>query len=323
MTTTPNPLANVKIGIGLPTLGERDTLGNLDAVGAARHVEALGLDFVDAADLIVGDGTPTLEVTVALAAAAAVTKRVRIGFGVLALPLRPVAWVAAQVQALQHISGNRVLLGVGSGGLPGSPFWRAVGIPGQERGRRTDAALAVLPQLIAGEPTRLADQPGQPVVTLAPAAPVPPILVGGNAEVAIRRAATYGDGWYPSQIAPHTLAVGAAKLRELATDRGRAAPAVHVGGLTIQSDQESVRAARAARASFVRGLPGDHGISPEEAMATVTASPEEAAEQFAAYAGAGAGAGADSISISPGIGSVGQEWMRQCELVAHARAMLA
>jgi hypothetical protein len=54
-------------------------------------------------------------------------------------------------------------------------------------------------------------------------------------------------------------------------------------------------------------------------MATVTASPEEAAEQFAAYAGAGA----DSISISPGIGSVGQEWMRQCELVAHARAMLA
>ena len=78
MITTPNPLANVKIGIGLPTLGERDTLGNLDAVGAARHVEALGLDFVDAADLIVGDGTPTLEVTVALAAAAAVTERVRI-----------------------------------------------------------------------------------------------------------------------------------------------------------------------------------------------------------------------------------------------------
>jgi alkanesulfonate monooxygenase SsuD/methylene tetrahydromethanopterin reductase-like flavin-dependent oxidoreductase (luciferase family) len=302
----------------LPTLGERGMPGTLDAAGAARHVEALGLDFVDAADLIIGDGTPTLEITVALAAAAAVTERVGIGFGVLALPLRPVAWVAAQVQALQHISGNRVLLGVGSGGLPGSPFWRAVGVPGRQRGRRTDAALAVLPQLIAGEPTRLIDQPGQPVVTLAPGAPVPPILVGGNAEAAIRRAVTYGDGWYPSQIAPHTLAAGAARLCQLAADRRRAVPAVHVGGLTIQSDPESVRAARAARASFVGGLPGEHGISPEEAMATVIASPAEAAERFAAYAAAGA----TSISISPGIGSVGKQWMRQCELVAEARAML-
>lgn len=53
-------------------------------------------------------------------------------------------------------------------------------------------------------------------------------------------------------------------------------------------------------------------------MAMVTTSPAEAAERFAAYAEAGA----DSISISPGIGSVGEEWMRQCELVAEARAML-
>jgi alkanesulfonate monooxygenase SsuD/methylene tetrahydromethanopterin reductase-like flavin-dependent oxidoreductase (luciferase family) len=316
MTSTPHPL--IKIGIGLPTLGERGTPGTLDAAGPARHVEALGFDFLDAADLIIGDGTPTLEVTVALAAAAAVTERVGIGFGVLALPLRPVVWLATQVQALQHISGNRVLLGVGSGGLPGSPFWQAVGVEGNKRGRRTDAALAVLPRLIAGEPTRLAHQPGQPIVTLAPAAPVPPILVGGNSETAIHRAATYGDGWYPSQITPAALAAGAAKLRQLAADHGRPAPSVHVGGLTIQTDPESVRTARAARESFFRSLPGNHGISTEDAMAMVTASPAEAAERFAAYAAAGA----DSISISPGIGSVGQGWMRQVELVAEARAML-
>jgi alkanesulfonate monooxygenase SsuD/methylene tetrahydromethanopterin reductase-like flavin-dependent oxidoreductase (luciferase family) len=318
VTGTPAPLLNLQIGIGLPTLGERGKPGTLDAAGAARHVEALGLDFVDAADLVIGDGTPTLEVTVALAAAAAVTERVGIGYGVLALPLRPVVWVAAQVQALQHISGNRVLLGVGSGGLPGSPIWHAAGVGGRDRGRRTDAALAVLPGLIAGEPTRLADLPGRPVVTLAPAAPVPPILVGGNSEAAIRRAATYGDGWYPSQITPAALAAGAARLRQLAADHGRPAPAVHVGGLTIHTDPESVRAARAARESFVRSLPGDHGISPDDAMAMVTTSPSEAADRFVAYAAAGA----SSISISPGIGSVGQEWRRQCELVAEARAML-
>jgi hypothetical protein len=114
------------------------------------------------------------------------------------------------------------------------------------------------------------------------------------------------------------LATGAAKLRQLAADRGRPAPAIYVGGLTIQTDPESVRAARTARAAFGRDLPGDHGITPQDVMAMVTASPSEAAERFAAYAAAGA----TSVSVSPGIGSVGQEWLRQIELVAEARAML-
>jgi alkanesulfonate monooxygenase SsuD/methylene tetrahydromethanopterin reductase-like flavin-dependent oxidoreductase (luciferase family) len=308
-----------EVGIGLPTLGTSDGSGDLDVVAAARQAEALGFDSVDAADLIAGDGTPALEAAVALATAAAVTKRIMIGFGALSLPLRPVVWVAAQVQALQHLSGNRLVLGVGVGGLPDSPFWRAVGVPGRERGRRTDAALAVLPRLIAGEPTRLMEQPGQPVVTLAPPAPVPPILVGGNSRAAIRRAATYGDGWIPSQIAPDALAAGIAELRELTAERGRPAPVVHVGGLTIETDMELVRAARAERASFVGSLPGDHGLSAEAAMAMVTASPAEAAERFAAYAAAGA----DGVSVSPGLGWAGERWMRLSELVAEARASLA
>jgi alkanesulfonate monooxygenase SsuD/methylene tetrahydromethanopterin reductase-like flavin-dependent oxidoreductase (luciferase family) len=316
--SSPSPPRALEIGIGLPTFGNRGGPEHLDVGAAARHAEALGLDSVLVADLIIGDGSPALEATVALAAAAASTKRVSLGFGVLALPLRPVAWLASQVQALQHLSGNRVLLGVGSGGLPGTPFWQAVGVPEKDRGRRTDAALRVLARLIAGEPTRLEDQPGQPVVTLAPAAPVPPILVGGNSETAIRRAAAYGDGWFPSQIAPGTLAVGVARLRELAAERGRLAPAVHVGGLTILDGEDSVAAARATRAAFVRDLPGDHGISPDEAMAMVTVSPAEAAERMAAYAEAGA----DSIGISPGPGSVGQAWMRVCERVAQARDLL-
>jgi alkanesulfonate monooxygenase SsuD/methylene tetrahydromethanopterin reductase-like flavin-dependent oxidoreductase (luciferase family) len=175
---------------------------------------------------------------------------------------------------------------------------------GRERGRRTDAALAVLARLIAGEPTRLADLPGQPVVTLAPAAPVPPILVGGNSEAALRRAAAYGDGWFPSQITPAALAAGAAKLRQLAADRGRPAPAVYVGGLTIQTDPESVRAARTARAAFVRDLPGDHGITSQDAMAMVAASPSEAAERFAATAPPG------SVDVRRGCSAapVGRGW---------------
>src|SRR5947207_2030588 len=98
-----SPPGGPTIGIGLPTLGGGG-LG-VEVAEAARHAEALGLDYVTAADLIVGDGTPGLEVVVALTAAAACTTRIGIGFGVLSLPLRPIAWIAAQIQALQHISG--------------------------------------------------------------------------------------------------------------------------------------------------------------------------------------------------------------------------
>jgi alkanesulfonate monooxygenase SsuD/methylene tetrahydromethanopterin reductase-like flavin-dependent oxidoreductase (luciferase family) len=318
-TTTSSPGSRLKIGIGLPTLGPSGSPTSMDIGAAAQHVETLGFDSVLAADLMIGDGTPALEATVALTAAALATERVSIGFGVLALPLRPVVWLAAQVQGLQHLSNDRVLLGVGSGGMPNAPFWSAVGVDARARGRLTDAALKVLPSLIAGEPTRLEEQPGQPTVTLTPAAPTPPILVGGNSVAAIRRAAAYGDGWFPSQIAPDTLASGVAKLREFAAERGRPAPVVHVGGLTILSEDESVSAARAARASFVRALPGEHGIYADEAMATVTASPAEAAEHMAAYAAAGAA----SIGISPGIDSIGENWIRQCDRVAEARALLS
>lgn len=307
------------LGIGLPVLGEGGTSGGIDVTSAARRAEALGLDSVWAADLILGDGTPGLEAVVALTAAAAVTERIGLGFGVLSLPLRPVAWVAAQVQALQHLSRNRVRLGVGSGGMPGSPFWRAVGVPARERGRRTDAALAALAGLIAGEPTRLGQRPEEVEITLAPRAPVPPILVGGNSDAAINRAAHYGDGWLPSQIGPRTLAAGVAKLRRRAAEHQRPAPAVYVGGLVIHTDDASVRAARAAHESFARNLPGEHGITVEEAAGTVTGSPAEAAERIAEYVSAGA----DGVIVSPDVDSAGAQWLRQCELVAETRSLLA
>jgi alkanesulfonate monooxygenase SsuD/methylene tetrahydromethanopterin reductase-like flavin-dependent oxidoreductase (luciferase family) len=311
-------LQHIKVGVGLPTLATPGTSGDDGLVAAARHAETLGFDSVFAADLIIGDGSPALDAVVAVATAGTATERIAIGFGVLSLPLRPVAWLASQVQALQHVCGNRVLLGVGAGGTPDAPFWRAVGVSARERGQRTDAALKVLAPLIAGEPTRLEDQPGQPTVSLAPGAPVPPILVGGNSQLAIRRAARYGDGWFPSQIGPDTLAAGVATLAALAADCGRPTPAVHVGGLSIVDDQEDLDEARAQRRSFVEGLPGNHGISSQEAMATVTSSPAEAAERMAAYSAAGA----DQIVFSPSLGSGGRKWLGLCDRIAEARALI-
>jgi alkanesulfonate monooxygenase SsuD/methylene tetrahydromethanopterin reductase-like flavin-dependent oxidoreductase (luciferase family) len=174
-------MARVEIGVGLPTSGDLGPPGAYELVAQARHAERVGLDSVSVSDVLVGDGTPAVESIVAAAAVAVATERVLIELGVLVLPTRQVAWLGAQIAALQHVSGNRIVLGVGIGGFPDSPFWRAVGGPAKGRGQLVERMLTVLPQLIAGEPTTLDDGWSRPTVTLAPPAPVPLLLVGGHA----------------------------------------------------------------------------------------------------------------------------------------------
>lgn len=86
----------------------------MDGVGGiashARHAEDVGLESVWVGDHLI-PLSPVLESTLVLATAAAATERVEIGFGVLILALRPVTWAAKQVATLQHLSGDRVLLG--------------------------------------------------------------------------------------------------------------------------------------------------------------------------------------------------------------------
>lgn len=305
-------MTDLQIGIALPVIQDLDTLDGVGGVAAAaRHVEQVGLDHVGIADLVVGDGTPALDAVVAAAAVATATERVGVEFGVLALPLRPVAQLASQLATLQYVSGGRLTVGVGVGGFPGTPYWQALDVRASERGRRTDAALHVLPRLVAGDATRLGHPSGGPVVTLAPPAAVPPILVGGSSDAAIRRAATRADGWSPSLLAPDELAAGTRTLRELAAAGGRATPTVHYGTHAILAEGP---AARQAREEFVAGL-AEHGIPPDRAETIpLTGRPAQVAERLAAYAAAGA----DALTLALD----GGDWQRQCELVATARALL-
>jgi alkanesulfonate monooxygenase SsuD/methylene tetrahydromethanopterin reductase-like flavin-dependent oxidoreductase (luciferase family) len=295
-----------KIGITLPADGR---LGHGGVTAVARRAEELGFESVWTPDVLTGDGEPALEAIVALTAAAAVTERVGIGFCTLVLPARPLPLTAAQLQALQQVSGNRLLLGIGSGGFPDSQFWRASGIPAAGRGRRTDVALDALPGLIGGEKVELDGTP----ITLAPGAPVPPVLVGGNSDVALRRTVRHGDGWFPSQIGPAELADRIATLRALAAGHGRPTPGVTVGGHVIFGTGE---AAATARRALTAHLLEAFGKSSEQAAAAPMpgGSAAELAERFAAYREAGA----DRIVTGP----EHQDWERQLDLIAEARALL-
>lgn len=101
---------SIEIGVILPTSTPdpaRPILG--DVRESARFADEAGLDSVWSTDHVIASA-PMLDSTVVLATAAAVTGRVKIGFGVMLLALRPVAWAAKQISTLQYVSGERVLL---------------------------------------------------------------------------------------------------------------------------------------------------------------------------------------------------------------------
>ncbi|GAA2210319.1 hypothetical protein GCM10009850_057780 [Nonomuraea monospora] len=158
-------MTSFEIGVILPGIAVQRRDG-LTPAQAAAHAEAAGLDGVWHGDHLAVGG-PVLDAPIVLATAAAATSRVRIGTSVFIPAIRPLAWAAKQVATLQYVSGERLVLGVGSGGGPAQ--WAAAGVPYEERGRRTDAALELLPRLLAGEAVVLPDTAVQQPVRPAPA----------------------------------------------------------------------------------------------------------------------------------------------------------
>ncbi len=303
-------MAFPEIGVFMPSMSPPDQLpGEIRA--AARHAEDLGLESVWVVDqLIAGSGIPFLDSTIALATAAAVTTRVRLGFGVLILPLHPVVWVAKQVQSLQHVSANRVILGVGAGGDRHEQSWTAAGVPRRERGRRTDAALRVLPSLIAGQPTVLEDRPATPPVRLAPAATVPPIIVGGMSQAAMIRAVDHADGWFLLPAPPPRVAEAKLRLAELAAQRGRRTPSITASIMIALEGDPSLPNKYDLRRRLT-DPDGMFGIPPDLIPTMLMeARPDDLASQFAEYAAAGA----TRMVVTVAAG----DWFRQTELLAEA-----
>jgi alkanesulfonate monooxygenase SsuD/methylene tetrahydromethanopterin reductase-like flavin-dependent oxidoreductase (luciferase family) len=320
------------IGVFLPTSTAPGTPPG-DVAAAARHAEEAGLESVWAIDqLVAGTGAPILDAGLALAAAAAATARVRLGFGVMILPLRPVAWAAKQVATLQHLSGDRALLGVGVGGDRHDLSWEAAGVPRRERGTRTDAALRVLPGLIAGKPTTLGDPgggavpgdngPGEgtgpgdggPTVQLSPPATVPPILVGGMSRAAMARTAAHGDGWFTMPVPPAELSAAKAQVAELAAAQGRPAPSTTGSLLTVLDGDPAVP----GDDELTRVLTDPDGVygMPAEAVdeVVVRGGPATVAAELAALGEAGA----DRVVVSLAAG----DWYRQVELLGEAQRLL-
>jgi probable F420-dependent oxidoreductase len=141
------------------------------------------------------DDVPFLEVFIAMAAIAAVTSRIRITTSVVKLAVRQPAIVAKQLSSLAVLSNNRIGFGVGIS--PWQEDFAACQIPWEKRGQRMDEMIEIIRGLMSGDyfgyqgqifqmdPIKLCPVPSKPV----------PLLVGGHADAALKRAARLGDGW--------------------------------------------------------------------------------------------------------------------------------
>ncbi|MFH9419764.1 LLM class flavin-dependent oxidoreductase [Streptomyces sp. NPDC017529] len=301
------PPGRLAVGVVLPSpaVQRAQKLGLADA---ARHAEQAGLDLVSHGDRPAG-GAASPDAAVALATAAGATGRVTVVGGVGVPALRPLALAARRIASLQHVADGRLVLGVEPGG--GREQWAAAGVPYEERGRRTDSALRLLPRLLAGEPVPLPYEASGAEAGPVPAVPVPPVWIGGNSPTAIRRAARLGDGWFPSLAPSAEVAEGAVRLAELAVVHGRKLPVVAVGTTGVLGTEPGLpgRADIAARLAAAHGSPAGRFVD-----VPVTGGLQEAAERLHSYCGAGV----SRILMR----FAGGDWRHQVDLLADVRTLL-
>jgi probable F420-dependent oxidoreductase len=215
----------MQLGIAVRSMGPQSAPETL--LACVRAAEDAGLSDIWVQDHIaippddaVGSGGRYLDPLTALAWLAAGTRRIGLGTGVLILPYRPPLPTAKAIATLQELSGGRLRLGVGVGWMEAE--FRALGVPREERGRRSDEMLAFVRECFASDEVVAH---GQKFLFL-PRPPRPPLYVGGAGEHALRRTLRYGDGWMPMTDDPERLAPGIARLRALADEAGRELPEV-------------------------------------------------------------------------------------------------
>lgn len=206
------------------------------ALELCRHAELLGFDSVwggehvirpveiDSAYPYTDDGqmpgdaeTPIPDPLIWLAYVAAAAPTLRLGTCILILPQRNPVVLAKELATLDVLSGGRVELGIGVGWL--EEEFTALGVPWGRRGARTDEYVAAMRALWAGPHAEFHGEfVDFPPVTCSPR-PVDgsiPIIVGGDTQAALRRAARIADGYFPGTT-------DAAGLRRLIADLAVAA----------------------------------------------------------------------------------------------------
>lgn len=190
------------------------------------RAEELGFDSLwvwDHVLLGVEPNFPITESLTVLTAVAARTSRIKLGTGILVLPLRNPVLLAKQLASMDHLSNGRLLMGMASGWYKRE--FDAMGVPFERRGKIMDANLEIMRRLwteesVSGEwgPHKLSKAVMYPKPVQQPRIP---ILIGGYVDRVLKRAATAGDGWLTYFYTPEAFTKSWTKIRNFATEAGK------------------------------------------------------------------------------------------------------
>lgn len=165
---------------------------------------------------------PFIEPFALIPALGMVTSKICFNTFVVKLPIRNPVLTAKLASSVAVMTNNRFGFGVGVSPWPDD--YRIIGTPWERRGRRMDEMIEIIRGLCAGgffeyhgeifdiEPIKICPVPTKPL----------PILIGGHADAALKRAARYGDGWMHAGGDPAELERMIARIHELRREYGRA-----------------------------------------------------------------------------------------------------
>lgn len=224
------------LGFGLPVSGAWATPETMRRT--ARRAEELGYaslwSFQRVLFPVEGELDPphraVLDPVVSLANVAAHTDRIRLGTATVCAPFTPPALLAKSMASLDVLSGGRLTVGLGMGWLPQE--YAAAGVPFARRGARMEEYLRCLKQLWTQDPVEFTGEfytvPRSHVGPPPVQQPHPPVLLGGAAAPALRRAGRLADGWICSS-------------RQDLTRIGERVETVRVGAREAGRDPEALR----------------------------------------------------------------------------------
>ncbi len=214
--------------------------GPEDLAEIARAADRAGFAYIAACDhvavprrLAPAMSTVWYDPVATLAYLAAVTERVRLLSHVAVVGLRHPLLTAKQYATLDHLSGGRLVLGVGAGHV--REEFEALGVDFERRGAVLDECVDALRAALGpdefpshhGKLYDFEDLGQRP----RPAQARVPVWVGGSSPAAVRRAAVRGDGWLPQGDPRDRLPAQIARLRRLREEAGVTTP-LTIGAIT-------------------------------------------------------------------------------------------
>src|SRR5215469_3108744 len=250
-----------------------------NVVNFAKKCEQMGADSMWTIDRVAYDNLESLTI---LAAAAATTRKIRLGTSVLLAGLRHPALLAKTVATLDFISNGRLTVGVGFGSRESD--FSAVEVPWEARGSRAVEGIQLMKRLWTEENVthkgRFFDVQN---LTLGPRPiqkPIP-IWTGGSADIALKRAGTWANGFICGSSAIPDFPSTWEKVAQYARASGRDPKEIEKAGLTFMAVNDDHDKAVKTVEGYVMRYYGR--LRADVANTSLVGSPAAVAERIEAF----------------------------------------